>query len=89
MSGRAVSLFPETFRNFNFCNKPIESGSDFKRLEEASSSSRFSNPAIASGMTCVILAKVTRKGKLRRPIMNAVDLFLSITYKNQNFNQNG
>lgn len=50
-SGRAVNLFPETLRSFNFCNKPINSGSDSKRFEEILSSSRFCNSTIESGIT--------------------------------------
>jgi len=50
-SGRAHSLFPETLRTFNFCNKPIESGRDSRALEEILSSSRFSNPHMESGIT--------------------------------------
>lgn len=50
VSGRAVSLFPETLSNFNLCSNPIESGSDSKRFEERLSSSRFSKRAIESGI---------------------------------------
>jgi len=49
-SGSAVSLFPETLSNFNFCNNPIESGRDSKRFEDKLSSTRLCNPAIESGI---------------------------------------
>lgn len=60
VSGRATSLFPETLRNFNFCNNPIESGSISKRLDAALSSSRFSSPAMESGMNCYFTQKLIR-----------------------------
>lgn len=53
LSGSEVSLLPDTLRYFSLCNKPMESGSDTKRFDDALSSSRFSNPAIESGRACL------------------------------------
>lgn len=53
LSGRVLSLFPDTLRTFRLSNSPIESGRDCRRLEETSSSSSFCNPAIESGMACL------------------------------------
>ena len=52
LSGRELSLFPETFKTFRLINNPMESGKDFKRLDETLSSSNFCSPAIESGMIC-------------------------------------
>lgn len=52
LSGKVTSLFPDTSKIFKLNNKPIESGSNSKRLEERCSSWRFSKLAIESGITC-------------------------------------
>lgn len=50
-SGKALNLLPETSRIFRLSNNPIESGSVSRRFEARLSSSRFTNPAIESGIT--------------------------------------
>jgi len=52
LSGRAVNLFPETLRILNLSKRPMESGSESKELEDRFNSSRFSKPAIESGIAC-------------------------------------
>lgn len=52
LSGKAVSLLLETSRVFNFSNNPMESGKASNILDERFSSSRFSRPAIESGIDC-------------------------------------
>jgi len=49
-SGKVVSLLQETFKIFNFDNKPIESGNVSRKLVETSSSRRLCKPAIESGI---------------------------------------
>lgn len=55
VSGKAVSLFPETFKSFKFWSNPIEIGSDSRRFEARLRCSSFPNPAIHSGITCFLI----------------------------------
>jgi len=65
VSGKISILLLETSRIFKFCSNPIESGNASKRFEARMSSSRISNPAIESGMTCFTHTgySVNRKNK--------------------------
>lgn len=53
LSGMVLILLLEMFKILRDVNKPMESGNDSKRLDETSSSSSFTNPAIESGSTCL------------------------------------
>lgn len=65
-SGKALNLLPETSRIFRLSNNPIESGSVSRRFEARLSSSRFTNPAIESGITYFPPAKVLRYKKKKK-----------------------
>lgn len=50
LSGRDLSLLPDTLRIFRLNSSPIESGNDVRKLEESWSSSKHSSPAMESGI---------------------------------------
>jgi hypothetical protein len=52
LSGRDLSLLPETSRIFRLERSPMESGRAIKALEARRSSSRCSSPPMASGTAC-------------------------------------
>ena len=58
LSGRDLSLFPETSRIFRLERSPMESGRATKALEARRSSSRCSSPPMASGTACDIQRKL-------------------------------
>ena len=51
LSGKAVSLFEETFKNLRFFSNPIESGRDSRLLCSRFSVSRLVSPPIESEST--------------------------------------
>ena len=50
-TGSALSLLLDTFRTFRLDNSPMVSGREIKELAARRSSSRWSSPPIASGIT--------------------------------------
>jgi len=50
-TGSALSLLLDTFRTFRLDNSPMVSGREIKELAARQSSSRWSSPPIASGIT--------------------------------------
>lgn len=67
LSGKATSLLLETSRVFKLSNNPMDSGKDVNMLDDRFNSSRFSSPAIESGIIWPNI-KVNQKLKWNLPI---------------------